>query len=90
IPAQAGIGARLGERQIALFRFGDRVYALDNREPGSAANVLSRGLLGDVGGEPVVISPLYKQRIRLRDGWPCDGGEQAVRAWPVKVENGKV
>ena len=90
IPAQAGIGARLGERQIALFRFGDRVYALDNREPGSAANVLSRGLLGDVGGEPVVISPLYKQRIRLRDGWPCDGSEQAVRAWPVKVENGKV
>lgn len=56
IPAQAGIGARLGERQIALFRFGERVYALDNREPGSAANVLSRGLLGDVGGEPVVIS----------------------------------
>ncbi len=38
IPAQAGIGARLGERQIALFRFGDRVYALDNREPGSAAS----------------------------------------------------
>ena len=33
---------------------------------------------------------IYKQRIRLRDGWPCDGGEQAVRAWPVKVENGKV
>ena len=80
----------LGERQIALFRFGERVYALDNREPGSTANVLSRGLLGDVGGEPVVISPLYKQRIRLRDGWPCDGSEQAVRAWPVKVENGKV
>lgn len=52
--------------------------------------MLSRGLLGDVSGEPVVISPLYKQRIRLRDGWPCDGGEQAVRAWPVKVENGKV
>ncbi|STT73335.1 putative nitrite reductase [Klebsiella pneumoniae] len=52
--------------------------------------MLSRGLLGDVGGEPVVISPLYKQRIRLRDGWPCDGSEQAVRAWPVKVENGKV
>ena len=25
-----------------------------------------------------------------RDGWPCDGSEQAVRAWPVKVENGKV
>lgn len=90
IPAEAGIGARLGERQIALFRFGEQIYALDNIEPGSDANVLSRGILGDAGGEPIVISPLYKQRIRLRDGRACDGGEQAVRAWPVKVENGKV
>ncbi len=91
IPQQAGIGARLGERQIALFRFGDQVYALDNLEPGSEANVLSRGLLGDAGGEPIVISPLYKQRIRLRDDTPVrrrrTGGTRLV---PVKVENGKV
>ncbi len=90
IPPQAGIGARLGDMQIALFRFGDRVYALDNLEPGSDANVLSRGLLGDVGGEPVVISPLYKQRIRLRDGRLAEALTEAVRAWPVKVEGGKV
>lgn len=90
IPAEAGIGARLGERQIALFRFGEQVYALDNLEPGSDANVLSRGILGDAAGEPIVISPLYKQRIRLRDGRSCEGGEPAVRAWPVKVENGTV
>jgi nitrite reductase (NADH) large subunit len=90
IPRDAGIGARLGERQIALFRFGEQVYALDNREPGSEANVLSRGLLGDAAGEPVVISPLYKQRIRLRDGCYPESGEMAVRAWPVKVEAGQV
>ena len=41
-------------------------------------------------GEPVVISPLYKQRIRLRDGCQVENGEPAVRAWPVKIENGKV
>ena len=90
IPRQAGIGARLGERQIALFRFGEAVYALDNHEPGSQAWVLSRGLLGDSNGEPIVISPLYKQRIRLRDGCSIDNGEPAVRAWPVKVEGGNV
>ncbi|WP_064783932.1 nitrite reductase small subunit NirD, partial [Klebsiella aerogenes] len=90
IPPQAGIGARLGERQIALFRFGEQVYALDNQEPGSEANVLSRGILGDAGGEPIVISPLYKQRIRLRDGRLYDSGEPLVRAWPVKIEQGKV
>ncbi|BBT71313.1 nitrite reductase large subunit NirB [Klebsiella sp. WP8-S18-ESBL-06] len=90
IPPQAGIGARLGELQIALFRLNDKVYALDNLEPGSQANVLSRGLLGDASGEPIVISPLYKQRIRLRDGRQCDSGEQVVRAWPVKIEQGQV
>ncbi|AUJ81290.1 nitrite reductase (NAD(P)H) small subunit [Enterobacter cancerogenus] len=90
IPEQAGIGARLGRKSIALFRFGQSVYALDDREPGSRANVLSRGILGDAGGEPVVISPLYKLRIRLRDGRQFDSGEPAVRAWPVKIENGKV
>ncbi|MDA2943270.1 nitrite reductase large subunit NirB [Enterobacter cloacae] len=90
IPEQAGIGARLGRKPIALFRFGKSVYALDDREPGSSANVLSRGILGDAAGEPVVISPLYKQRIRLRDGCQVDNGEPAVRAWPVKIENGKV
>lgn len=54
------------------------------------ANVLSRGILGDAGGEPIVISPLYKQRIRLRDGRLYDSGEPLVRAWPVKIEQGKV
>ena len=77
IPEQAGIGARLGRKPIALFRFGKTVYALADREPGGDANVLSRGIHGDAAGEPVVISPLYKQRIRLRDGSRtsrCRGG----------------
>ena len=30
------------------------------------------------------------QRIRLRDGCQVENGEPAVRAWPVKIENGKV
>ena len=88
IPEQAGIGARLGRKPIALFRFGQTVYAWTT-EPGSRANVLSRGILGDAAGEPVVISPLYKQRIRLRDGCQVESGEPAVRR-PVKIENGKV
>jgi nitrite reductase (NADH) large subunit len=90
IPEHAGIGAHLGEQQIALFRFGKAVYALEDIEPGSSASVLSRGILGDASGEPIVISPLYKQRIRLRDGRQVDSGEPAVRAWPVKIEGGKV
>ncbi|WP_407654833.1 nitrite reductase large subunit NirB [Brenneria populi] len=93
IPANAGMAARLGRQQIALFYLPaseQQVYALENHEPGSAANVLSRGLLGDVSGEPVVISPLYKKRFRLRDGVSPDDAALRVRAWPVKVADGQV
>lgn len=90
IPEQAGIGARLGTQPIALFRFGKAIYALEDCEPGGSASVLSRGILGDAGGEPVVISPLYKTRIRLRDGRHVETGEVAVRAWPVRVDGDRV
>ncbi|PWL00489.1 nitrite reductase (NADH) large subunit [Pantoea allii] len=90
IPAGAGIGARLGSVRIALFRFGNDCYALEDREPGSDASVLSRGILGDVAGEPVVISPIYKQRVRLRDGQSLDNPQHQLRCWPVKLEAGQV
>ncbi|WP_312204541.1 nitrite reductase small subunit NirD, partial [Mixta calida] len=90
IPPQAGIGARLGTQRIALFRFDDRVYALDDREPESDASVMSRGLLGDVAGEAIVISPLYKQRFRLRDGMALDRDDLQLRCWPVRIVGGRV
>ncbi|MFS2223777.1 nitrite reductase large subunit NirB [Pantoea sp. B65] len=90
IPAQAGIGARLGRQRIALFRFGEQIFALDDLEPGSNASVMSRGILGDTGGEAMVVSPLYKQRFRLRDGQSLDQPDLQLRCWPVKLENGMV
>lgn len=90
IPPQAGIGARLGGQRIALFRFADAVYALDDNEPGTSASVMSRGILGDAAGEPIVISPLYKQRFRLRDGIALDGTDLQLRCWPVRLVGGRV
>lgn len=90
IPPQAGIGARIGAQRIALFRLNEQVYALDDIEPGTRASVLSRGILGDSAGEPIVISPLYKQRFRLCDGRAPDNSDLAVRCWAVKVEAGRV
>ncbi|MCL6408461.1 nitrite reductase small subunit NirD, partial [Dickeya dadantii] len=93
IPRHAGMAARLGQQQIALFHLPgseQQVYALENHEPGSGANVLSRGLIGDVAGEPVVISPLYKKRFKLRDGVSPDDRALYVRAWPVRVEDDEI
>lgn len=93
LPANAGTAARLADQQIALFYLPDhpqQVFALGNHEPDSGANVLARGIVGDVKGEPVVISPLYKQRFRLRDGYCLDNPQQTLSCWPVKVEGGRV
>ncbi|WP_299999086.1 nitrite reductase large subunit NirB [uncultured Cedecea sp.] len=93
IPANAGMAARLSNRQIALFHLPghpQKVFALSNHEPDSNANVLARGILGDVKGEPVVISPLYKQRFRLRDGRSIDDADKVLNVWPVKIEQGRV
>jgi len=93
IPANAGMAARLANRQIALFHLPShpqKVFALSNHEPDSDANVLARGMLGDVKGEPVVISPLYKQRFRLQDGRCIDDMHKVLNVWPVKIEHGRV
>ncbi|NAT78913.1 nitrite reductase (NAD(P)H) small subunit [Dickeya dadantii] len=97
IPANAGMAARVGHQQVALFHLpaaqpgqAGHVFALDNQEPGSGANVLSRGIVGDVAGEPVVISPLYKKRLRLRDGVSPDDSELRVRAWPVRIVQDRI
>ncbi|MFI8415737.1 nitrite reductase large subunit NirB [Serratia sp. NPDC078593] len=92
IPVHSGIAARMRSgQQIALFHLpGSGVYALANHEPGSGANVLARGLVGDVAGEPIVISPLYKQRFRLRDGASLDEAALRIAVWPVRVEDGRV
>ena len=93
IPPNAGMAARLANQQIALFHLPhhpQQVFALSNHEPDSDANVLARGLVGDVKGEPVVISPLYKQRFRLRDGQSLDHSPVVLQTWEVKVEEGRV
>ncbi|MGY5955681.1 nitrite reductase large subunit NirB [Kosakonia sp. BK9b] len=93
IPANAGMAARLGQQQIALFHLPGaepQVFALENHEPGSNANVLSRGLVGDIAGEPIVISPLYKKRFRLSDGISPDDAALRLRCWPVRVDQGQI
>lgn len=85
-----GEGGRAGS-QIALFRLpDDSVFALDNYDPCGGAPVLSRGIIGDRGGEPVVASPLYKQAFSLVSGECLDEPGRSVRVYPVRVVDGWV
>jgi nitrite reductase (NADH) large subunit len=85
-----GACALLEGRQIAMFRVNDEVYALDNRDPKSGANVLSRGIVGDLKGELVVASPLYKDHYSLTTGRCIEDPEKAVNVYPARVVDGRV
>src|SRR5262245_16926574 len=86
----AGVAALIDSRQIAVFRVGDVVYALDNYDPNSEANVLARGLVGDLNGEPVVASPIYKHHFSLVTGRCIEDAEQSVRAYPARIADGRI
>ena len=64
----AGVCVLVKDKQIAIFRLEEKLYAIDNLDPFSNANVLSRGIVGDLQGKHVVASPIYKQHFSLADG----------------------
>ena len=90
IPADTGVCADLDGRQIAVFRVDDVLYALDNRDPASGAHVLSRGIVGDLGGEIVVASPIYKHHFSLATGRCLEEPNYSVDTYPVRVADGRV
>ena len=82
------MAALVGGRQIALFQVHGRVYALDNFDPASRANVLSRGLTGNLQGERVVASPIYKHHFALTSGRCIEDPTFNVTAYPTRVADG--
>ena len=88
--ADTGVGADIDGRQIALFKVEDVFYAIDNFDPIGRANVLSRGIVGDLGGELVVASPLYKQHFSLATGHCLEEPEASVATYPVREIDGRV
>ena len=88
LPGRGVAGLLPDGRQVAVFR--DRrgeVYAVDNRDPFTGAQVLSRGLLGSAGEVLFVASPLLKQRFDLRTGVCLDDKSVRVAVHPVRVEH---
>jgi nitrite reductase (NADH) small subunit len=87
-----GVAALLPDgAQVAVFRTGDdQVYALSNIDPFSQAAVLSRGIVGDRGGVPVAVSPVYKNAFDLRTGVCVDDPRVSVEVYPVRIDAGMV
>jgi len=85
-----GVCALVGDEQVAVFRVDDCVYALGNFDPFSRANVLSRGIVGDLKGELVVASPVYKQHFSLSSGQCVEDATVRVPVYAARVESGRV
>jgi nitrite reductase (NADH) small subunit len=86
-----GVCALLGEHQVAIFKIdnGD-IYAIGNYDPFSDANVLSRGICGDIKGQVVVASPIYKQHFNLSTGQSLEDDSVGVPVYPVRIIDGMV
>ena len=89
----AGVGARIGSRQVALFlipELDNRIFAVSNFCPFSGVNIIARGIVGDIGGIPVVASPLYKQHFSLVDGHCLEQPDVCLDTWDVRIQGGEI
>lgn len=89
----SGICALAEGRQIAIFYLPDtpqQLYAIGNHDPIGGANVLSRGIVGDLGGRLVVASPLYKQHFDLLTGACLEDDSVTVPVFPVRIFDSRV
>jgi len=80
------------EQQVALFYVPDteqKVFAISNWDPLGNANVMSRGIVGSIGEELVVASPLYKQHFSLTTG-KCLEEDASVKTFDVSLEDDTV
>ena len=80
-----GLCALIDGQQIALFRTSfDELFAVANIDPISGANVISRGIVGSIGGRPTVSSPMYKQRFDLATGTCLDDPEHRLQTFAIR------
>jgi nitrite reductase (NADH) small subunit len=78
--------------QVAIFHVPNaeqQVYAIGNYDPIGKANVLYRGIVGSIGEQLVVASPLFKQHFSLQTG-QCLQEDISVKHYPVRIMDQQV
>ena len=89
----SGVCALVNGEQIAIFYIPSsekKVFAISNWDPFGKANVLSRGITGDLEGEYVVASPLYKQHFNLESGECLEDDNESVQTYKVNLDGDSV
>ena len=87
----SGICALVEGEQVAIFYMADNsIYAINNYDPFGKVHVLSRGMIGDIKGEPMVSSPLYKQHFNLKTGVCFEDETVKVANYDVRIVDNRV
>ena len=76
--------------QVAIFRVEQQLFAVNNFCPFSNANVISRGLVGNIAEQKVVASPVYKQHFDLKTGECLEDDKQVLKTYAVRLHGDMV
>ena len=90
---ESGIAVWTEDGPVAVFYLPHRLpalFAISHTDPFSGANVLARGLTGDLKGQPVVAAPLYKQQFNLVTGQCLEDDSVSVQTYPVLLDGNEI
>jgi naphthalene 1,2-dioxygenase system ferredoxin subunit len=86
LPEDDVIGVQAGGKDLALYYVEGQVYASDNLCTHGHARLCDGFLEGYQ-----IECPLHQGKFDIRDGKPmCQPVVEAIRTYPVKIENGRV
>lgn len=92
IAPNTGVCALVNGEQVAIFRQArtDKLFAVGNYDPAGKANVLSRGLLAQLGEATTVASPLYKHHFCLESGRCLEDDNLSIPVYAVRLADDRV
>ena len=79
-------------KHVAVFKQAatNKLFAVGNYDPAGQANVLSRGMLAELGGQVTIASPLYKHHFCLSSGVCLEDNELSIPVYGVRVTEDKI
>jgi nitrite reductase (NADH) small subunit len=87
--AESGVAVWTEAGPVAVFYLPHRLpalFAISHTDPFTGKNVLARGITGDLKGQPVVASPLYKQHFNLETGQCLEDETVKVKTYPILLD----
>lgn len=90
----SGVCALIDEKQVAIFNVKmngtSSLFAVSNFDPIGKANVMYRGLVGSIGGVPVVASPLFKEHYSLESGECIEHPDIHLTSFAIKQDGERI